>query len=67
MSKKGRFSWNRCFTNNYNNDRSLDYIETIDFNNDIQITNLNDIDKIDLKKTSASEQVAKKLSKSIEI
>ena len=55
MSKKGRFSWNRCFTNNYNNDRSLDYIETIDFNNDIQITNLNDIDKIDLKKISASE------------
>ena len=67
MSKKGRFSSNRCFTNNYNNDRSLDYIETIDFNNDIQITNLNDIDKIDLKKISASEQVAKKLSKSIEI
>ena len=67
MSTKGRFSWNRCFTNNYNNDRSLDYIETIDFNNDIQITNLNDIDKIDLKKISASEQVAKKLSKNMEI
>ena len=31
------------------------------------MTNLNDIDKIDLKNTSASEQVAKKLSRNIEI
>ena len=33
----------------YNNDVSLDVLKTIDFNNDTQMTDLTDIDKIDLK------------------
>ena len=51
-------------TINCNNDVSLDDSETVDFNNDTQMA---DFDKIDLKKTSATQQVAKKLSKNIKI
>ena len=39
---------------------ALDDLETIDFNNDTQITDLTDIDKMDLKHTSATQQAAKK-------
>ena len=45
-------------TTDYNNDAIFDELETIDFNNDTQMTDLTDIDKIDLKKTSATQQAA---------
>ena len=47
-------------TIDYNNDVSLDDIETIDFNDDTQMADLNDFDKIDLKETSATQQIAKR-------
>ena len=47
----------------YNNDVSLDVLKTIDFNNNTQMTDLSDIDKIDLKKTCATQQAAKNIKK----
>ena len=47
----------------YNNDMTLDDLETVDFNNDTQMTDSTDIDKIDLKKTSATQQAIKKIIK----
>ena len=67
MAKKGRFPWNRRLqTIDHNNNVSVNDIETADFNNDTQMIDLNDIDKINLKKTPATQHAAKKLSKNLE-
>ena len=58
--KKADYSKKRI---DYNNDITLDDLETIDFNNHTQMTDLTGIDKIDLKKTSATQQAAKKIKK----
>ena len=44
----------------YNNDVTFDDLEAIDFNNDTQMTDFTENDKIDLKKTFATQQAAKK-------
>ena len=36
------------------------YLETVDFNNKTRMTYLTDIDKIDFKKISGTQQAAKK-------
>ena len=46
-------------------DVSLDDLETIDLNNNTQMTYLTDAHKIDLKNTSATQQAAKKIIKNI--
>ena len=46
------------------NDVNLDDVATVDYNNDINLNNLNnDIQKIDIKKRSATQNAAKKLLK----
>ena len=37
------------------------YLKTVDFNNETQMTYLTDIDKIDSKKISETQQAAKKI------
>ena len=46
-------------TIDYDNDVSLDDIETVGFNNNTQMADLNGIHKIELKRTSATQQTAK--------
>ena len=46
-------------TIDYNNDVTR-YLETVDFNNKTRMTYLTDIDKIDFKKISGTQQAAKK-------
>ena len=51
-------------TIDYNNDVSLDDVATVDYHNDTQPNDLNnEIDKINLKKTSATQKAAKKIIK----
>ena len=51
-------------TIDYNNDVSLDDAATVDYHNDTQPNDLNnEIDKINLKKTSATQKAAKKIIK----
>ena len=50
-------------TDNYNNDVSINDLETVDFNSDIQMSDVNDIG---IKETSATQQTAKKIIKTIE-
>ena len=47
-------------TIDYNNDVTR-YLKTVDFNNETQMTSLTDIDKIDSKKISETQQAAKKI------
>ena len=49
----------------HENGVSVDDIETVDFNNDTQMTDLNGINKTDLKKNSAAQQAAKQIIKNI--
>ena len=63
LKKAGFLGTDNLQTTNNNNDVTLDDLETIDFNIDTQMTDLINIDKIDLKKTSARQQVAKKIIK----
>ena len=41
--------------------------EIIALNNDTQVTDFTDIDKLELKKSSATQQAAKKITKNTEI
>ena len=67
MAEKGRFPRNRRLqTIHHNNDVSVNDIETADFNSDTQMTDLNDIDKLNLKKTPATQHAAKKISINLE-
>ena len=51
-------------TIDYNNDVSLDDVAAVDYHNDTQPNDLNnEIDKINLKKTSATQKAAKKIIK----
>ena len=63
LKKAGFLGTDNLQTTDNNNDVTLDDLETIDFNIDTQMTDLINIDKIDLKKTSARQQVAKKIIK----
>ena len=59
LKKAGFLGTGNLQTIDYNNDVTLDDLETICFNNNTQMTELTDIDKIDSKKTSAIQQAAK--------
>ena len=48
-------------TVDYNDDVHIDEHETIDYNNDTNVTDLNDTNRIDLKKTLVAQLVAKKI------
>lgn len=51
-------------TTDYNNDVSVNDIETVDFNNNTQMGYVNDVG---LKRASVTQQAAKKISKNMEI
>ena len=47
----------------YNNDESINDLEAVDFNNDIQMSDVNDTG---IEETSATQQAAKKIIKTTE-
>ena len=60
----GFLETDNLMTIDYNNDVSLDDVATVDYHNDTQPNDLNnEIDKINLKKTSATKKAAKKIIK----
>ena len=60
----GFLETDNLMTIDYNNDVSLDDVATVDYHNDTQPNDLNnEIDKINLKKTSATQKAAKKIIK----
>lgn len=64
LKKVGFLRTDNWQTTDYNNDVSVNDIETVDFNNNTQMRYVNDVD---LKRTSVTQQAAKKISKSMEI
>ena len=66
LEKAGFLEKNYLETINYNNDVNLDDVATVDYNNDTNPSNLNnDIEKMDLKKKSATRNAAKEIIKKI--
>ena len=60
MLKKAGFLWtDHLQTIDYDNDVTLDDIETVGFNNNTQMADLNGIHEMELKRTSATQQTAK--------
>ena len=64
LKKAGFLRTDNWQTTDYNNDVIINHIETVDFNNNTRMRYVNDID---LKRTSVTQQAAKKISKNIEI
>ena len=64
LKKVGFLRTDNLQTTDYNNDVSVNDIETVDFNNNTQMRYVNDIG---LKRTSVTQQAAKRISKNIEI
>lgn len=64
LKKVGFLRTDNWQTTDYNNDVSVNDIETVDFNNNTQMRYVNDVG---LKRTSVTQQAAKKISKNMEI